>query len=790
VRSEHPSTPLSHEETRLLAEQLYVLAGAGLPLASGLRAAAEEMSSQRLAAATSAIADRLEQGRPLDDALRDDARLMPEHMLRLIEAGLRAGNLPAALSQLVEIDRTSVDIRRSILMAIAYPVFLAVLCTTLLVLLGIQVIPDLRRVAHDFDTGAPFSTHLLFSLSEPHMLRYIGVIVAATTMLLLGMRISLPPERWRWALTKIPLLGPLLLWRGVAEWARLVSLFLKQNLPAPEALRLAATGVNDAIMAVEGLRLARTTTHGRGIADSLSMTGKLPETIEPIVRWGEQRGALPAAFDTVAEMFENRIRLRTALLRSILPPVAFICVAIGVLWLINAMFGPLIAVVFPPYFGLRGKGRRAYAPNDLGETATTILGAIIALVALLVLLRLFAGVFHGSIEKLPLVRMLSRMLRNGWRIAFFIALFLALWKLTLLELAILMWACTLVVALLVAFERKRSENREFLWLLGTAIDKGIPLAAAARAYADEHNHRLGRKARRFARCLEQGCSIDETLAAARIAVPNDALVALRTVTVTHSATPLVKSFGCHATVDATIQSAVSKLLYSSLLAMFTAATIAFLTIRILPAYVKICRDFALPLSEPTRIFFGLAKAMYPIGIGILLFVAVLVAVTFLFRLIGVSSRSPLLPQMFALPLDRSTVLRSLANAVEHRTPVALMVDALAKQYPKRYIRTRLSDSAGRIASGANWCESLRASGLLSIAEAGLLKAAERCGSLGWALNELADRLVRKFVARANQILTIGFPVVLLLYGALTFFIGLALLDPLKEIITDLLRKSY
>src|SRR5262245_9673797 len=110
--------PLSREEARLLAEQLAVLTKAGAPLASGPRAAAEEVPSRRLADALNGVAERLEHGRSLDDVLRSGPRLMPEHMLRLIETGIQAGNLAEVLSNLVEIDRASFDVRRSIRLAI------------------------------------------------------------------------------------------------------------------------------------------------------------------------------------------------------------------------------------------------------------------------------------------------------------------------------------------------------------------------------------------------------------------------------------------------------------------------------------------------------------------------------------------------------------------------------------------------------------------------------------------------------------------------------------------------
>ncbi|MCC7084824.1 MAG: type II secretion system F family protein [Pirellulales bacterium] len=193
---------LPADEARLLAEQLAILAQTGLPLASGLRAAAEEMPSPRLAEAMNSLAQRLEQGRSLDDVLRDSPRLLPEHMLRLIETGVRSGNLADVLSQLVEIDRSSHDLRRSVRGAIAYPLLLALLCAVLLVLLATFILPALRQVVEEFEiSDLPFSSAVLFSLDGKKLWLILAAALTAVTMIFFALRVSLPPQRWRWMLT-------------------------------------------------------------------------------------------------------------------------------------------------------------------------------------------------------------------------------------------------------------------------------------------------------------------------------------------------------------------------------------------------------------------------------------------------------------------------------------------------------------------------------------------------------------------------------------------------------------
>jgi type II secretory pathway component PulF len=166
-------------------------------------------------------------------------------------------------------------------MAVAYPLLLLFLCSMLIIFLTVCIVPDFERVMDDFGTKLPLQTVILFWFSGQKVLALFGFGIAAISMIIVLTRVSLPPQHWRWLQTRLPLFGPMILWRGMANWARLASLLIRQGLPTPEALRLAATGVNDALIAVEGLRLARATSNGRSIADSLNVIGRLPSSIVP-----------------------------------------------------------------------------------------------------------------------------------------------------------------------------------------------------------------------------------------------------------------------------------------------------------------------------------------------------------------------------------------------------------------------------------------------------------------------------------------------------------------------------
>src|SRR5262245_32384979 len=88
-----PGGGLRGDEALELSAQLSGLARAGLPLATSLAALAEELPRGRLRRAMAALAQGLEAGRPLQEAIDDQKGRIPPHLRGLVAAGMRSGRL-------------------------------------------------------------------------------------------------------------------------------------------------------------------------------------------------------------------------------------------------------------------------------------------------------------------------------------------------------------------------------------------------------------------------------------------------------------------------------------------------------------------------------------------------------------------------------------------------------------------------------------------------------------------------------------------------------------------------
>jgi general secretion pathway protein F len=316
------------------------LSTAQLPLAAGLRAAADESVSVRVAHALRTVAQDVEQGFSLEAIMSRRGKSLPGYLRGLVLAAARTGRLGPALDELVDHQRTMRDIRWSVFGAVAYPLTVLAMTIPLLFLMPVLVIPQFKKMFEEFGLKLPIMTKQVIRISDfcvwlaSHREVWVVVVVAAILAFAFLWIPGLPgaPARQR-VLASLPLVGRLWDWGGAAAFARLLAILVDSGVPLPDALRLTGGGVRDANVRDLCGVLSEAVSQGRSLADSLAATPCLPASLVPLVRWGEKTGELADAMRIASDMFVGRIRLRAVLLRSVSPPLVFLFVflAIGIM---------------------------------------------------------------------------------------------------------------------------------------------------------------------------------------------------------------------------------------------------------------------------------------------------------------------------------------------------------------------------------------------------------------------------------------------------------------------------
>jgi len=761
--------PLSTAEAVELAGYLSELSRSGLPLGGTLRELGHDTPSVTLRRVIDELAQKLDAGQPLDVALDALGVRLPEHVRRLLVAAARSGQLSEALQQLLDHQQATDDMGRRLRQAIAYPAVLLALLVGWLVFIALDVTPQLASLFDDMGVDNHNWSLALLSFSQwlPWLMAAIAIAAAGIVGLcwLIGGTAALSC-----LLAKVPLIGPCWSYRGLADFAGYLGEFLDQRLPLDEALSLSAIGARDPAIRVASRRAAGRVTEGGSLAQALDAEKVFPQTLVRWAEWGQDHVSIPEAMRAAGAAFRERFELRYQLVRVFVPAIVFGLIA-GCALLVA---GGVMQVMFSLITSLS-----SWSPTPQNQDsfynvliASTMLGVVIVGLSLLAVAPLLRA--RGYVADAFSVVM---------RFAGLVLLAVAL----LIGSVLLMGPWGLVVWLLIAavgirgILRYRQVQKQALWsALSLAADRRVPLAPMARAFADEHGGAIGMAARDLARQLESGADLSEAALWTWSALPREAPLALRIGTDSGDLTGALRA--------ARGGRGNQPLMPASLawMAFFLPPAIglvAFISIKIVPSFMVIFRDFDSELPPLTLMIVAI------LGDGYLLPLLGL-ALGILLLLVWLQWRGTLTPR---LPVVRNVVrwfelapvLRMLALVTRRDQPLAGTIATLGRLHPKRWMRRRLRAAAADVEQGYSWQESLRRRRLLAANDLAVLAAAERNGNLPWALEELAASYHRRAEFRLRAWNEFALPMALLVVGICVALFVTACFVPLVQLIIHL-----
>ena len=343
-RSAPPEQRLSYEEAQEVVESVAQLSAAELPLAPAFRAAAEESDSRRLARVFRYLADALESGQSLEEALENSQSVLPAHVTRMIQSAIRTGRLGPALTELMEHYRDTNSLRQTVRDGLAYPLVVACLSIALLIAIFTFVVGRFGEIFDEFGVDLPAITIAVLGLRQNGGL-FLLILLILAGLLTLVLRSTLGRAGWHRFAATLPLVGPLWHWLCLMEWIGLLRVLVRNGMTLLDALRCSADGTSNANVTRIATTLADGVARGRSLSQAMASDRQVPATLVPLIHWGEHTGTLDESLDLSCEMLEDRVRMRAFWLHAALPPILFISIGCGILAVITALFMPLVKLI-------------------------------------------------------------------------------------------------------------------------------------------------------------------------------------------------------------------------------------------------------------------------------------------------------------------------------------------------------------------------------------------------------------------------------------------------------------
>jgi type IV pilus assembly protein PilC len=326
------------------SRQLCVLVSSGTPLVQSLNAVERQASNPTWRGVMSSIRERVEEGMPLSEAMKDWPEYFDPISRSLVAAGESSGNMSDLLQRLSVLVRKQLHLRNSIISAMIYPSVLVTAGFGVLMTMMFFVLP--RFVALFDSLGVPLPPTTRFLIGFSGLLRaYWWIALPVLIALPIGIRSYFRTEGGRQfahrASLRLPKVGNVLKSLILARVTRLLGVLLDGHVSLLEALSLTKQAAGNVCYAELITRAEDAVSHGDAISSAFADTDLVSPSVHEAIRSGEHSGNIGGLLLQIADTLDedNEIIVRT--LTSVLEPLILIGLGILVAFIAISMFLPL-----------------------------------------------------------------------------------------------------------------------------------------------------------------------------------------------------------------------------------------------------------------------------------------------------------------------------------------------------------------------------------------------------------------------------------------------------------------
>lgn len=335
--------PVRYDDIIFFTRQLQTVIRAGIPMLTGLRALEEQTSSVKLRGALREMAQEIDKGASLSDALMKQKKLFPDLYTSMVKAGEVGGSLEEVLERLATLLEFQLKTRETLKSAIRYPIFVVTtLAIAFLVLINF-VVPRFAVLFRGAKTELPLPTRILLIIND--IFQHYGIYIIVFIVLVLGAFFlykktvagTLAIDRLK---LRAPLIGPIILKICMSRFANMFENLIKVGIPVVRALEVVSRTVGNEYIAQKILEISGKIEKGLGISRPLKEAGIFPPLVIHLISTGEQTGSLEDMLKEVSTHYDREITYSINRLSTWIEPLLTAGLSLMVLFLALAIFLP------------------------------------------------------------------------------------------------------------------------------------------------------------------------------------------------------------------------------------------------------------------------------------------------------------------------------------------------------------------------------------------------------------------------------------------------------------------
>ncbi|GGR30544.1 type II secretion system F family protein [Deinococcus ruber] len=338
----------SLKDKALFTQQFAQLLGGGVSQGEALAVAARTTTNAYLRQTVERIRRDVDDGEPIEEVFgkKEHAKAFDPVFVAFLRMGRASGNLARPLKELGEMYKWQLRITGMVKKGLTLPTIIMVACIVVTYFIMGNVVPTFMKILDGLHAELPPLTKAVKAISEvasnPLYTAGILLVLGLTVYSVLQYR-KTPAGKLNTdtLLLRLIIVGPLLRTFILARISRSISVMLKNDIPLPETLQIAASIAGNALYAQHMHEICEAALVGNRMYPVLLQYPKeFPEQFALQFKAAEEKANLKETLSYLGEVYNDEVTNQVESLTATIEPVLMV--------MLGSVVGVIVVSVFLP----------------------------------------------------------------------------------------------------------------------------------------------------------------------------------------------------------------------------------------------------------------------------------------------------------------------------------------------------------------------------------------------------------------------------------------------------------
>ncbi|MEF3244495.1 MAG: type II secretion system F family protein [Caldisericaceae bacterium] len=335
------------EELVLFTHEFASLMSSGLTVVDALQGLAEQSENSYFKRALLDIKTKIEEGSNISDAFKSHPRIFSDIYISLLKVGEATGRLDVVLNGMATYLEKDLDIRRKIANGFAYPKFVVLVVTFVVIFMLTVVLPRFASMFASASAKLPTPTLVLLNISNFIRFKwYVIVGLIALIYMLYKIIYSIPQGRLMIDSIKLrlPLFGRITTLGTLTRFTSTLALIIESGINLLEGVEITSSVTGNAYVMHKLKQVEEHIKNGSNFSEALIQSKFFPKILIQIVSVGEKAGRLSNSLMTITNLWEKTLDYTIKNLLAKIEPTLIIVLGVIVGFIAVAMYLPMFTL--------------------------------------------------------------------------------------------------------------------------------------------------------------------------------------------------------------------------------------------------------------------------------------------------------------------------------------------------------------------------------------------------------------------------------------------------------------